>query len=304
MSHVNRPAVVLLILVALGGCGPPSRPWRGMPDAGMPHDSPPLPPLSYRPTAMAADSGAAEVGLWRWGTIAARTSEQAADAGPQLRDQGTPRDAMLPDDAGGDLNTKQSSIPAGSKTSDDVCDARSEHLSPGRGQVVFSEIMADPATTPDLAGEWLELFNVSDQPVDLQGCELRDQGRERYRIDSSLVIEPRQYVLLVRVESGEERAAGHAHAYTGVRLANVADEVILLCNDVLVDEVRYAVERGFPLIEGASMSLDPDEFSAELNDRPQAWCQSSLPPETTRGEQIDDTELQGGTPGRANATCP
>ena len=60
-----------------------------------------------------------------------------------------------------------------------------KEASPGAitpGMLVITEIMKNPVAVEDGAGEWFELFNVTDQPVDINGWTIGDEG-----VDSHLI---------------------------------------------------------------------------------------------------------------------
>lgn len=48
---------------------------------------------------------------------------------------------------------------------------------PGAGDVVITEFLADPGAVDDASGEWVELTNATDQDLDLSGAVLTDGGR-------------------------------------------------------------------------------------------------------------------------------
>ncbi len=69
--------------------------------------------------------------------------------------------------------------------------------------LVINEVLANPANfnaTPDVTGEWVELYNAGTRPVDLQGLVIADSaasGRRPYHlISSSVVVAPGGYVVL------------------------------------------------------------------------------------------------------------
>ena len=52
------------------------------------------------------------------------------------------------------------------------------------GTLVVSEFMANPAAVSDTAGEWLELFNNTINPIDVNGLSLADNGSDLHVIDN------------------------------------------------------------------------------------------------------------------------
>jgi hypothetical protein len=76
-----------------------------------------------------------------------------------------------------------------------------------------------------------------------------------------------------------------------VSLGNAADSVALICGGTVIDRVSYGP--GFPLVAGASMSLDPSALAASANDTPDVWCAGRTP----------DAIGELGTPGDTNPAC-
>jgi hypothetical protein len=69
--------------------------------------------------------------------------------------------------------------------------------------LVINEVMVNPANfnaSPDVTGEWVELYNAGTLPLDLQGLVIADSaasGRRPYHlISSSVVVAPGAYVVL------------------------------------------------------------------------------------------------------------
>ncbi|MEL6942860.1 MAG: lamin tail domain-containing protein, partial [Bacteroidota bacterium] len=71
------------------------------------------------------------------------------------------------------------------------------------------------------------------------------------------------------------------------------DQVILQCRSTIVDSVSYSRSLGFPVPNGASLSLDFDILDAIENDNGLNWCEATS--EFGKGDL--------GTPGRVNDTC-
>ena len=165
--------------------------------------------------------------------------------------------------------------------------------SPGSSPVVINEILVDPAATSDALGEWVEVHNQTDAPVDLSGWALTELGDAPQLVVLSpgapLVIPARGYAVLCRRAAPEENGGvvcttEYGNGYT---LANEADEVVLVDDTgAVVDQVAYDGGQNFPNPEGASIALTNP--GAE-NDLGASWAAS------TAGESGDL-----GTPGTAN----
>ncbi len=155
------------------------------------------------------------------------------------------------------------------------------------GQVVLTEIMANPAALRDDEGEWIELYNPSaSQGFDLGGCTLDDGGGTPRPIPAPLRLAPGAYVTLARSDAVGFRPNG----VLSFSLGNGSDAVALGCDGVEIDRVAY--DGSFPLVSGASMSLDPAATDALANDMAGAWCAARV----SYGGDL-------GTPGEANPAC-
>ena len=161
------------------------------------------------------------------------------------------------------------------------------------GVVVISEIMADPSSVRDRAGEWFEVHNPDENlAVNLRGWTIRDGGGGQHRIASDLAVPAGGYVVLAR--NGDPAANGGipaAYQYSEIALTNDEDSIELEDgNGRVVERFEYDSDLVFP---GASTSLSPDHLDAGANDDPDNWCRAT------------STMPNGdfGTPGAANDPC-
>jgi hypothetical protein len=160
------------------------------------------------------------------------------------------------------------------------------HQPRARGDLVISEIMANPAAVPDEQGEWFELYNPSSTDFDLRGCELLDGSATVRSIESALPLRAGDRVAIAR----SEYAGFRPDLVLSFSLGNSADSIAVRCGNTEIDRVAY--DSSFPLDSGASMALDPTAQSANANDAASAWCLSRTPLGTDYG-----------TPGSANPVC-
>lgn len=162
------------------------------------------------------------------------------------------------------------------------------------GQFVITEFMARSQSGSD-PGEWVELMNTTDEPLDLGGCMLKDDGSDDYIIPGSLLVQPGEHVLLAR--SGDP-VANHglpesAHVYSDFSLSNSGgDEIELNCGEVTIDKVIYDAAW---VVLGVAIALDPDSIDPLLNDDLANWCEAT---------EVYGTADKKGTPGQANGDCP
>ncbi|GIV76227.1 MAG: hypothetical protein KatS3mg050_0621 [Litorilinea sp.] len=115
--------------------------------------------------------------------------------------------------------------------------------------------MADPKAVADAQGEWIELVNLEDVPVNLRDWILADLDRDRHPIATELWIPPGGYLVLARnSDPGANGGVQAQYQYTGLDLANGEDELLLISPDgVEVDRVLWGRERGLPTTPGASL---------------------------------------------------
>lgn len=160
--------------------------------------------------------------------------------------------------------------------------------------LVITEILQNPRATGDFVGEWFEVLNRGEEPVDLAGFVVKDDDRDRFVIDDSVPIGPGEHVVIGR--NANRRTNGSvdvAYAYgDAMALHNSSDELVLLDPDgVQVDRVAWDDGATFPDPNGASMVLaDP----AAEDDRGSAWCTA----------QTWWAGADRGTPGTAGGCTP
>ncbi|MDH5649615.1 MAG: lamin tail domain-containing protein [Gammaproteobacteria bacterium] len=125
------------------------------------------------------------------------------------------------------------------------------------GDLLISEVMANPGAVSDTAGEWFELFNASGGAIDLNGLLLLDDGSDSHVIDNSgpLLIAPGEYFVLGR--NGDSSINGGYTAdyvYSGFTLGNTDDEIIL--SDGISELIRLVFTSGSNIgINGISAEL-------------------------------------------------
>jgi len=123
------------------------------------------------------------------------------------------------------------------------------------GDLIISEVMANPDAVSDAAGEWFELHNLTGNSLNLDGLTLSDNGSNLHVIDSggSLIIDPFGYLVFGR--SGDESGNGGYTAdyvYSGFTLSNIEDEIII--SNTGVEIVRLEYTSGFA-VAGKSQEL-------------------------------------------------
>ena len=167
----------------------------------------------------------------------------------------------------------------------------------GYGELLITEIMADPVALSDTEGEWLEIYNNSDHAIDLKDLVLQRDETNRHTIAGPLELGAGEYLVLERTETATEASNRYVYG-SAILLPNTGATLSLFNADspsgqgALIFSVVYG-SAGFPSTSGASGSLNPERFSAGAAILGASWCI----PTSTYG--MGDK----GTPGLANDPC-
>jgi hypothetical protein len=184
---------------------------------------------------------------------------------------------------------------------DNDCDGQTDEGFPVAGTILITELMINPDCVVDAEGEWVELYNTTDEAWDLNGWALKDAGTDNITIDNGgpLLIEAHGYLVLGRnpdTQANGNVPLDYAYEPTKFTLGNssAGDEVILVGpGNVEVDKVIYGSAGGFPTqAGGSSMSLNPAAYDHEANDLGSNWFQANASIPNGCGDK--------GTPGAAN----
>jgi hypothetical protein len=158
-------------------------------------------------------------------------------------------------------------------TTDDYCRDGTElrpAMHPRRGDLVVSEVMADPKASPDPAGEWVEILATTS--FDLNGVSV---GRTT---GSGIKTAPIHSLECLTLQAGELAVLAHnqdptqngglptVRALFGVALKNGAGDLFFAFRDERLDEVSWP-----SAAPGASRVLDPNHLNPSANDVPQNW---------------------------------
>lgn len=161
------------------------------------------------------------------------------------------------------------------------------------GDLIFTELMINPAAVDDDLGEWVELYNATGVALDLQSCVLSDLGTDTHTIDAGgpLVVEPDEYIVLSKsTVTAENGGLTSDYAFGGdIDLGNSGDEILLHCASVEIDRVEW--NSTFDT-SGEAQELSTNHMTAALNNVLANWCDAV--------SAYGDGDL--GTPGVTN-TC-
>jgi hypothetical protein len=160
------------------------------------------------------------------------------------------------------------------------------------GDIIITEFMADPSVVTDANGEWIEIFNTTNNTIDISGFYLSDGGADTTQLISAtpLLIAPASYFVLgVNGDISINGGVSVNYVLSGYTVNNSSSSIILtdsLFN--IIDETNYSLTSF-----GVSTNLDPFFFDAISNDDPDSWCDGTLP--------YGSGDL--GTPGGNNVSC-
>ena len=154
---------------------------------------------------------------------------------------------------------------------------------PTAGDLVISEIMANPVDQGDAIGEYVEIYNASLGPVNLAGLELVVGATVRCTLTGTIA-SGEFYVaspdVLIRDTSCPQLFLLDSGTTVSVRTPSPL---------VIIDSWAYPAATA-----GQSRTLDPDSLTALGNDDPNNSCLSNSVYATT----------DRGTPGASNEQCP
>ena len=116
-------------------------------------------------------------------------------------------------------------------------------------ELLITEVMVNPASLPDSRGEWFEIYNPTNEVINLFGTTLRDDGSNSHSFDSDLLVLPEQYLTLAR---SDMPGFIPDYVYTNFTLSNRVDEIIF--SNGMLDLLRLDYGSGFG-IAGQSREL-------------------------------------------------
>lgn len=157
------------------------------------------------------------------------------------------------------------------------------------GELVLTEIMARAAAGTGDRGEYIEVFNTTRSPLQLEGCAIADNTS--HTIAGSLIVEPQGYAVFALSGTASENGGipSVAYVYSGIALNNGGETIVVRCGDLVLDSVTYTAAW---VALGASIQHNSTPPDAILNDVRANWC--IAPASATFG-----TAGRLGTPGAA-----
>jgi len=123
------------------------------------------------------------------------------------------------------------------------------------GDILITEYMADPVEVIDNMGEYIELYNNTAEPIDINGWTLKDDGTDVHVISSAngTTIIPAYGFLVLGLGDGSYNNRDYQYSDSDFRLSNTADQIIL--RDELQQICRTEYVSGF-ILAGIAMELN------------------------------------------------
>ena len=141
--------------------------------------------------------------------------------------------------------------------------------------LVINEIMANPLASADASGEWIEITNISETEINLNGLIIKDNDSDQHIIsDHDLIIQPNGFLTLgINDDMAVNGNVIIDYVYNNFTLSNLWDEVILMHpSGIIIDEVYYDNGITFPDESGKSMMLINSTFDNSMGEN---WSISS-----------------------------
>ena len=165
------------------------------------------------------------------------------------------------------------------------------------GDLLITEIMADPDALADTDGEWFEIVNNSSaSTIPLQDLVIRDADSDLHVMSSTLSLAPGEVAVLARSADATDDPD---YLYESFTLTNTGDEIIVAMygsdgtDGAVIDQVAYDGGISFPAPTGATLTLEPTAYDPTDNDDGAWWCPG--------GSTMSSGDL--GTPGAENDSC-
>jgi len=247
-------------------------------------------------------SGSVSVG--RGGVVIDAVSWADSDPGVALNLDPESEDAVANDDpltfcaatmpyGDGDLGTPSAvNTDCGGMVQDGMCDdggMMRAIVEPAPGDLVLTEVMANPNAVSDAAGEWFEIAVLAN--VDLNGLELSTPGGIQDTLAAPACLEVTAGSFVVFARSTDPMANGGLpvvdYAFT-FGLVNADDGLAIGIDGAVLDEISWTTTP-----TGSARALDPDALDPTANDDGTNWCAATTP------YGLGDD----GTPGAANDQC-
>ncbi len=110
------------------------------------------------------------------------------------------------------------------------------------GDLIITEVMANPSSVNDSNGEWFEIYNSSIETIDLSGLILSDNGSNQHQVTSSspLYLNSNSYFIFGRdANTNSNGGLVVDYQYSNFTLGNSEDEIILTYEGIVIASLLY-----------------------------------------------------------------
>lgn len=165
------------------------------------------------------------------------------------------------------------------------------------GEILITEIMANPSALSDTEGEWFEIYNNSDHVINLQNLILERDDANIHTITDAIELAPASYFVFSRTDLSTNLVDEYIYgsditlANTGATLS-IYNEGSETAPGALIFALNYGIS-GFPSGTGASIGLNPNLLNDTDALLGNSWCIG------TSAYSTGDL----GTPGLVNDPC-
>jgi len=163
----------------------------------------------------------------------------------------------------------------------------------GYGDLLITEIMANPANMADNYGEWFEVYNNSGKEINLQNLMIDRDSINQHFISDEINLSAGEYFVFQKTDSAT--AASNSYVYgSDILLPNSGTKLSIYTTDENGDRgsLVFSLQTG-SAVSGKSTSLNPMLFNVSDAVETSSWCTSSSSYST--GDY--------GTPGATNDNC-
>ncbi|MCP4920582.1 MAG: lamin tail domain-containing protein [Proteobacteria bacterium] len=214
-------------------------------------------------------------------------------------DSGVEADADADADADSDSDSDSDADSDADSDSDADADTDSDtdtdvDPSDNDGDVIVTEVLADPSAVTDSKGEYFEIFNTTEEDINLKGWKFEDNDGDSFSVGWNFKVKAGQYRSLgVDSDSATNGGADIDFAYSRskMELDNDADEILLVMDGETIFDLEYTTS--WDLSSGSALQLDSDSHTASSAGDKDYWCDATE--ELSGGDE--------GTPSDDNEWC-
>ena len=199
------------------------------------------------------------------------------------------------EDGGADCDDTDADIsPDGTETQDLVdedCDGLTDEDFLAEGDVFVTEVLSSPVEADFLLGQWVEVYNASDNELELMGWTFSNED-DSWDIDTSLRIAAGGYAVLgASSDTADNGGVTVDVVWSDIELDDDDDTLTLQAGALTISTMTF--DDSWDRVDGASLSLDDTFVAYDYADDKAYWCDAT--------SELADGDL--GTPGTVNDNC-